>query len=65
MNEKNTLTEKEFKPHTYACKKCGGHMKSTYSGEFVSCPCGDCAIDETLWYIRHIGGEREEVKDEI
>jgi len=54
---------KLFQPHTYQCKKCEGLFSSTYPGEFVSCKCGDCAVDETLWYVRHIGGERDEVID--
>ena len=71
MKNKTTIIEpdephltRRFDPHTYQCKKCSGCFSSSYPGEFVSCPCGDCAVDETLWYIRHIGGEREEVKND-
>ena len=53
----------QFKPVIYRCSHCLSTFYSAYPGEFVSCQCGKCAVDQTLWYTRHIGGEREEVTE--
>jgi hypothetical protein len=58
-----TMKKDIFKPLRYSCDACGGHMISSYPGEFVRCPCGDCAVDQTIWYERHIGGKRTLVKE--
>jgi len=49
------MTQKQFKPHEYQCPNCKDKIHSNYSGEYVSCQCGKCAVDETAHYIRMIG----------
>lgn len=57
--------ERVFIPRMYRCKECKTTFQSSYEGEYATCKCGKCAVDQTLWYERHIGGEREEIKDDI
>ena len=40
------------------CLKCNTIIFSCYSGEFVSCNCGSCYIDQTDYYCR-IGGNAD------
>lgn len=44
-----------FKPHKYQCPTCEEVIFSSYPGEFVSCLCNNCFVDETQHYIR-VGG---------
>lgn len=48
------------------CKLCGDIIEGDKKGTFISCKCGNCAIDETKYYYRIIGNPKdiEEVTDE-
>lgn len=37
------------------CKCCDDVIWSKYSGEFVRCKCGSCAVDQTEYYSRWFG----------
>jgi len=37
------------------CKCCNDLIYSRYDGEYRSCHCGKCAVDQTPYYFRHIG----------
>jgi len=39
----------------YQCPDCLSIISSSYSGEFVSCTCGKCFVDQTKYYTR-VGG---------
>ena len=52
---KKEETVQEFKPRKFRCIQCGEVIFSRYSGEFVSCSCGNY-VDQTMHYIR-IGGK--------
>jgi len=54
----------KFNPTVYRCNECYTTFVSKYPGDYVSCQCGKCAVDETIGYTRHIGGERTVVKEE-
>lgn len=34
------------------CPHCDDYIWSTYIGQFASCRCGACFVDETLFYMR-------------
>ena len=42
--------------HLY-CKICGDTIHSKWSGDYVSCKCGQAAIDQTHEYTRLIGNK--------
>jgi hypothetical protein len=46
---------KKWKGSRYLAKCCDTVIQSQYSGHFVRCKCGKCAIDETPYYGRFIG----------
>ena len=47
------------------CKICGDTVHSKWSGDCVSCKCGQAAIDQTHEYTRLIGNECDyEIKQE-
>jgi len=50
----------------YKCLLCGDIISSSYEGEFVTCSCKKCSIDQTKSYMRLIGNihDMELVKDE-
>jgi len=51
----------KFEPkHSVRCKKCGDVIFSKRSGQFVSCACHSCFIDETEHYCRY-GGNPEDM----
>ncbi len=50
---------KGFKPMKYLAKCCNTIIFSTRPGEFVSCKCGECYVDQTPYYTR-VGGEQAE-----
>jgi hypothetical protein len=39
------------------CKICGDTVHSKWSGDYVSCKCGQAAIDQTHEYTRLIGNK--------
>ena len=48
------------------CKKCNTIIEGDKLGTFIFCKCGECYIDETIFYTR-VGGDPEfinEVEDE-
>lgn len=51
-----------FNPPEYQCRKCHTIIKSTYSGEYVSCKCGAIAVDSTEYYTRQIGNREDFLK---
>ena len=55
-----------FKPSKYKCLLCDDVIYSRSEGEYTTCECGACAIDQTRYYTRLIGNihEMELVKDE-
>jgi len=40
---------------SYQCLKCEDIIKSSYSGEYVTCKCGRISVDQTRYYTRFIG----------
>lgn len=44
-----------FKPDLYKCPDCLTEIYSRWPGDFVSCKCGACYVDQTNEYIR-LGG---------
>ena len=47
------------------CKICGDTVHSKWSGDYVSCKCGQAAIDQTHEYTRLIGNKCDyEIKQE-
>lgn len=45
------------------CSTCKDRIFSRYSGEFVSCKCGESFVDQTPYYGRY-GGNIKEVNDD-
>lgn len=45
----------EFKSPRYQCARCDDIIYSRFSGEFVSCKCGEISVDATRYYVRCIG----------
>lgn len=52
----------EFKPIQYLCECRKEVLQSKYEGEFVSCSCNKCFVDQTRHYTR--GGGYVVPKDE-
>ena len=46
------------------CNKCGGTIKSSYEGEFVTCKCGAISVDQTKYYSRYLGNPEDFKKEE-
>ena len=44
------------------CAKCHDSIYSRYQGEFVTCKCGSISVDQTKYYVRHIGNLEDFVK---
>jgi hypothetical protein len=55
-------SQKSFNPIPYVCKDCHTKLQSTYSGEFVTCACGNSFVDQTTHYMR-IGGNAIPMKE--
>lgn len=47
--------KREFKPTPIKCRECGDLIQSKYPGQYVSCSCGEIAVDQTKEYKRVIG----------
>jgi len=62
----NKRKEKDPPFSKYKCTLCNDVIQSSYSGEFVTCSCGKCSVDQTQYYTRLIGNihDMELVKDE-
>jgi len=57
------MSKVKFTPSKYLAKCCGDIIQSKYSGQFVSCKCGKCFVDQTEYYTRG-GGEHLEIIEE-
>jgi hypothetical protein len=52
----------DFNPPTAQCLDCLDLIRSSYSGEFVKCKCGNSFVDQTLYYSRY-GGNIKPAKE--
>lgn len=63
----NFKTQTALTPRTIIkCKKCGDIIYSKKDGDWTSCSCGACFIDQNASYYTRIGGNKEDwevVKD--
>lgn len=55
MSEDKLKKWKEGYRIVMICGNCKDEIYSNYSGEFVKCKCGNCAIDQTTHYTRYLG----------
>lgn len=55
MRETAEEKRKPWNPSKFKCVKCDDIIWSKYPGEFVSCKCNECFVDQTRYYMRSSG----------